>query len=65
MKFVKLLRVKFKGADMTSDEKNYFYAAFRNLICIKRKQWRTLYEIFNKEEEMNPSEETNFKLKCI
>ena len=24
-----------------------------------------MYETFNKEEEVNPSEETNFKLKCI
>lgn len=31
----------------------------------KRKQWRTLYELFNREEEIDPSEDTNFKLNLI
>ena len=64
-KIIALLRTKFSGADLTFEEKNYFNCAFKNLIQMKRKQWRTLYETFNKEEEVDPSEETNFKLKCI
>jgi len=60
-----MMRTDFKGADLTAAEKNFFYTAFKSLIQIKRKQWRTLYELFNKEEEIDPSEDTNFKLNLI
>ena len=64
-KMVAMMRKEFKGADLTAVEKNYFYTAFKSLVQIKRKQWRTLYEQYNKEEEIDPSEDTNFKLKLI
>ena len=46
-------------------EKNLFNASYKHLLEHLRKQWRTCVEIFTKEEETNPDESDNFKLRCI
>ena len=60
-----IICTNFPTLDLTPLEKNIFCGCYKALIEKGRKAWRTCCEAFDKEEELDPDEQTNYKLKCI
>ena len=42
-----------------------FNSAYKNIIVVKRKQWRSIIEIMDREERKADDATNNFKFKCI
>lgn len=71
-RLVRLMRGEFEGMDLTSEEKLLFNAGYRNILMMKRRQWRSIFTVFDAEErkeifdEKKPEEmQKDYKLKCI
>ena len=64
-KLIKLMRSKQQGKDLIKEEKNLFNSAYKNIIVVKRKQWRSIIEIMDREERKADDATNNFKFKCI
>ena len=65
LKGFQLIKTYFPVSDFSSYEKNVFCGLFNALIAKGRLEWRTCCEIYSKEEEANPDDITNYKLRCI
>lgn len=59
------MREHLTSQDLNQQEKNIFNSSFKHVLEKGRRQWRTCFELFQKEEEADPDEETNYRLKCI
>ena len=71
-RLVRLMRGEFEGTDLTSEEKIFFYAGYKNILVMKRRQWRSIFTVFDAEErkeifdEKKPeAAQKDYKLKCI
>ncbi len=59
------MRQYLPKVDLNEQEKNLFNSCFKHMLEKSRRQWRTCFELFQKEEELDPDEATNYKLRCI
>ena len=64
-KLIKLMRSTQHWSDLVQEEKNLFNSAYKNIIVAKRKQWRGIIEIMDREEKKADDARNNFKFKCI
>ncbi len=60
-----MMKSQLPEHDLSQAEKNVFHACFQQLLSSRRRSWRHCLETFIKEEEIDPDETTNYKLKCI
>lgn len=60
-----MMRDDMQDHDLSQFEKNLFSSSFQHLLYTRRRSWRLCLETFTKEEEVDPDEQTNFKLRCI
>ena len=79
-KLIRIMRTDFRNQDMIVEEKLLFNTAFKNLLLLKRRQWRSVFVQFDEEEKrfmLDENEEAaaagknknnknkEFKLRCI
>ena len=70
-KLCRLMRAEFKTTDLTVEEKLYLRGSFHHVILVKRRQWRSIFNVYDTEErkqiidDEDLGKKKDFKLGCI
>lgn len=47
---IKIMRADFRGTDLTTAEKYMFHSAYKQLLLLKRREWRSIFLVYDEEE---------------